>query len=194
MRRNQKRVRLGMRHGLASHRRRWIELNCCFCRVVRRADPLLYSVLARICGCEAAPAPARVVPAAGLEARRDPATEELLAARVAVVRAPARAGFRLNDLVFPRRAACERFRADGKGQADQGDAPVEAHLRDLEQGGFRASLYQALRVRASMRLRRSCRVRLITPPVTSRSMSTGGGLTWRRGARKRSAYQPPPLP
>lgn len=99
----------------------------------------------RICGCEAAPPPARVVPPTGLEVRRDPATEELLAARVAMARAPARAGFRLNDLVFPRRAACERLHADGPEETDQGDAPAEAHLRDLEQRGFRASLYQALR-------------------------------------------------
>jgi hypothetical protein len=35
-------VRLGPRHGLASHRRRWIELNCRLDRAVRRADPLLY--------------------------------------------------------------------------------------------------------------------------------------------------------
>jgi hypothetical protein len=98
----------------------------------------------QICGCAEAPPHARIVPAPAFGMERDGALEETLAARLTVARAGTHDGFRLNDLVFPRKAAYER-RAEGSEDEDQDDAAVEARLRDLERQGFRGTLYKALR-------------------------------------------------
>ncbi|HET6948420.1 MAG TPA: hypothetical protein VFJ45_11475, partial [bacterium] len=51
-------------------------------------------------------------------------------------------GFRLNDLVFPRKAAYER---QTPFEEDEPDNAVEARLRELERQGFRGTLYKTLR-------------------------------------------------
>lgn len=99
----------------------------------------------QICGCAAAPPHARIVPASACSVERDAALEEMLGARLAVARHGAHEGLRLNDLVFPRKAAYQRRHADGAEDEDPDDAAVEARLRDLEREGFRGTLYKALR-------------------------------------------------
>src|SRR3972149_8869451 len=51
-------------------------------------------------------------------------------------------GFRLNDLVFPRKAAFERQVTD---EEEESDNAVEVRLRSLERQGFRGTLYKPLR-------------------------------------------------
>ncbi|MDQ7820878.1 MAG: hypothetical protein QN173_07465 [Armatimonadota bacterium] len=92
-----------------------------------------------ICGCEAAPPLERVVAPGSVALQPDPALESALTARVRA--APAPAGLRLTDLVFPRRSAYARL------SPAEGDAidDAEARLQDMARRGFRDALYDTLR-------------------------------------------------
>ena len=52
-------------------------------------------------------------------------------------------GLRLNDLVFPRKAALRRAKTTEEDGEDEGDA--ESYLTDIQRQGFRYALYNALR-------------------------------------------------
>ncbi len=94
-----------------------------------------------ICRCDLATPPARVVPPDAYAIDPDSTTEETLTAQFPGA-SNGRQGFRLNDLVFPRKAAYERQAADEEEDADE---TLESRLRDLERQGFRGTLYKALR-------------------------------------------------
>jgi hypothetical protein len=103
-----------------------------------------------ICGCDRAPASGHVVPR---EAARLAENAELAASLAERLREPfpARPGFGLNDLVFPRKAAFEKRPAAAEGadreseDESRQDSTVETRLRSLERQGFGGALYQALR-------------------------------------------------
>lgn len=97
-----------------------------------------------ICGCETAEPLSRVVPPGMFTLRLDPTLESTLSAQLHTPAQDTPAGFRLNDLVFPRKAAYERLQRSEDEEEDVDDA-VEARLRDLERRGFSGSLYKALR-------------------------------------------------
>ena len=93
------------------------------------------------CHCDVAPPLARVVPQDAYHIERDPALEAAFTARLSG-RIERPRGFRLNDLVFPRKSAYERRTPE---EDDESDHQVEARLRDMERQGFRGTLYNALR-------------------------------------------------
>lgn len=96
-----------------------------------------------ICGCDTASPMTRVVAPGGCRIARDDAVEAKFLEQLSA--SPDRpAGFRLNDLVFPRRAAFER-RAASEDEEEEPNSAVEVRLRDLERQGFRGTLYKALR-------------------------------------------------
>lgn len=95
-----------------------------------------------ICGCESAePSPVRVVQDGTFRLESDQALEAAIAGQLATTSERPQ-GFRINDLVFPRKAAYERLRPEDEDEADEG---LETRLKDLERRGFRGQLYQALR-------------------------------------------------
>jgi len=96
---------------------------------------------AEICHCDVAPPLARVVPPDGYRIDRDAALEGTLLRQLAGSD-PQPRGFRLNDLVFPRKSLYER---QTPPEEEESDSAVEARLRDLERAGFRGTLYKALR-------------------------------------------------
>jgi hypothetical protein len=99
-----------------------------------------------LCGCaDAAPA-ARIVPAAAVRLAENPDLARELGAQLARGGRPP-VGFRLNDLVFPRKAAYEHRPADpGEDEEDEAqDAGIEARLADLQRQGFWGALNEALR-------------------------------------------------
>jgi len=96
---------------------------------------------AAICHCDLAPPPARVVPPDGYRIDRDAMLEGTLLRQLSAP-APHPRGYRLNDLVFPRKSAYER---QTPPEEEEPDNVVEARLRDLERAGFRGTLYKALR-------------------------------------------------
>jgi hypothetical protein len=96
---------------------------------------------AEICHCDTAPVVPRVVPPDGSRIERDTAVEAKFLEQLS----PSYdrpAGFRLNDLVFPRKAAFERQVTD---EDEEPNSAVEVRLRELERQGFRGTLYKALR-------------------------------------------------
>jgi hypothetical protein len=95
-----------------------------------------------ICGCEKATPLQRVVLASGVRMRDNPEFGSSLAAELAENPEPPR-GFRLNDLVFPRKAAFERLPT--KDADDHDDSTLEMTLMRLEREGFKGALQQALR-------------------------------------------------
>lgn len=96
-----------------------------------------------ICGCDLASPLARVVPPDGYRIDRDPNREAMFTSQLSGQSEPSPRGFRLNDLVFPRKAAYER--QTPQEEDEEPDNAVEARLRDLERAGFRGTLYKALR-------------------------------------------------
>jgi len=94
-----------------------------------------------ICRCDTAPAMTRLVPADGCRIERDDAVEAKFLEQLS---APddRPAGFRLNDLVFPRKAAFERQVPD---EDEEPSSAIELRLRDLERQGFQGTLKRALR-------------------------------------------------
>ncbi len=96
---------------------------------------------AGICGCEHAVPSAGVVPAGTATVAPAPELEAALASALPGSAGPPR-GFRLNDLVFPRKAAFQRQRVATEEDEDEA---VESKLRDLERRGFRGALDKALR-------------------------------------------------
>ena len=96
---------------------------------------------AEICHCETAPVLTRVVPQDGYRIERDDAVETKFLAQLSSADSRP-AGFRLNDLVFPRKAAFERQVTDDEEESPDG---IEVRLRDLERQGFRGTLDKALR-------------------------------------------------
>ncbi len=104
----------------------WFERNC---------DYLQF------CGCAEAEVGTQMIPGTAFQIERDSALETALAGRMHG--APDRpAGFRLNDLVFPRKAAYEHQQTD---EEESKDETLETRLRDIEREGFRGELYKALR-------------------------------------------------
>lgn len=104
----------------------WFERNC---------DYLQF------CGCADAELGTRMIPATVFQIERDTAVETALAGRMN--NTPGRpGGFRLNDLVFPRKAAYEHQQTD---EEEVKDETFETRLRDIEREGFRGQLYKAVR-------------------------------------------------
>lgn len=95
-----------------------------------------------ICGCEHAEPADRMIPLTAFQAERDQKLEAALSDQLTASVSEKPRGFRLNDLVFPRKAAYERLEPEEEEEIDQA---VEARLRDLERQGFRGTLYKALR-------------------------------------------------
>ncbi len=94
-----------------------------------------------MCGCEHALALTRVVPTGSATVERYAQLESELTSKLLASAAIPR-GFRLNDLVFPRKTAYRRQRLDDEEDTDE---TLEGRLRDLERKGFRGALYKALR-------------------------------------------------
>jgi hypothetical protein len=94
-----------------------------------------------ICHCDTAPTITRVVPPDGCHIERDDAVETKFLEQLSTS-ADRPSGFRLNDLVFPRKAAFERQTPD---EEDEPTNAIELRLRDLERQGFRGTLQRALR-------------------------------------------------
>ncbi len=100
-----------------------------------------------ICGCAEAPPMERAVPVEQLSLAENP---DLAAALLGRLREggpdASREGFRLNDLVFPRKTFLERRRAaeaaETGGEAEE--APVEQRLASLEKEGFKGELERAI--------------------------------------------------
>ncbi|HXF83457.1 MAG TPA: hypothetical protein VNN19_11975 [bacterium] len=116
------------------------------------------------CGCDQAPAAGRVVPDGACILERDPALETTLGAALASPVARPR-GFRLNDLVFPRRSAFER---QTPPEDEEAEPSLETRLRELERRAFRETLQDTVRygIRGAYR----------TIPVTLRTLSDRVGL------------------
>src|SRR5438876_11434869 len=95
-----------------------------------------------VCGCAAAEPLGRVVPAAAVQIAENP---ELVAAMTALLTDAPRPGpqFRLNDLVFPRRAAIER-QAVAEAKPEEEDADLDTALAGMERLGFGDALKDAL--------------------------------------------------
>ena len=95
-----------------------------------------------VCGCAAAEPLGRVVPAAAVQIAENP---ELVAAMTALLTDAPRPGpqFRLNDLVFPRRAAIER-QAVAEAKPEEEEADLDTALAGMERLGFGDALKDAL--------------------------------------------------
>lgn len=95
----------------------------------------------QICRCEDAEQGTRMVPGTEFLIERDITLEKTLSEQLNIE--PYRpADFRLNDLVFPRKAAYEHRQTD---EEEEKEEAFETRLRDLEREGFRGQLYKALR-------------------------------------------------
>ncbi|HYL20253.1 MAG TPA: hypothetical protein VEU74_00730 [Gemmatimonadales bacterium] len=98
-----------------------------------------------ICGCQALAPAERVVPAQAVALEENEALARAIGAQVAKG-PPATVGFRLNDLVFPRKAAFEHRAPEPAEDADEvTDAAIEERLADFERKGFWGALNEALR-------------------------------------------------
>ncbi len=96
---------------------------------------------ADLCGCATALPATRVVPVASVTVEHHPQLQsELISKLPAAAGSPG--GFRLNDLVFPRKTA---FARQDVAADEDDDETLEARLRDLERKGFRGALDKALR-------------------------------------------------
>jgi hypothetical protein len=93
------------------------------------------------CGCEHAPAGARVVPPSSVNVRENPQLAAFIRHQLLLPQEP-HDGFTLNDLVFPRKAALERSHT---GDAEEHEESVELRLASLEREGLKGALYQAMR-------------------------------------------------
>src|SRR2546427_2318583 len=95
-----------------------------------------------VCGCAAAEPLGRVVPAAAVQIAENP---ELVTAMTALLTDAPRPGpqFRLNDLVFPRRAAIER-QAVAEAKPEEEEADLDTALAGMERLGFGDALKDAL--------------------------------------------------
>ena len=96
-----------------------------------------------ICGCEAAEPLTRVVQPGMFTLEPDPELESVFSKQPNAAAPDKPTAFRLNDLVFPRKAAYERLQVP-EDEEDEVDDAVEGRLRDLERRGLRGSLYKAL--------------------------------------------------
>jgi len=94
-----------------------------------------------VCHCDLATPLAHVVAQDAYRTERDTKLEATLTSQLSTPGERPR-GFRLNDLVFPRKAAYEHQPVDEESEPDMA---VETRLRDLERQGFRGTLYKALR-------------------------------------------------
>ncbi len=94
-----------------------------------------------ICGCDGAPAMARMVSDATVRLRQNPGLVEALRTRIDAVESQddTRRTF-LNDLVFPRKAA---YRLTASGEAAD-DEDTETRMADLERRGFEDTLKDAI--------------------------------------------------
>ncbi len=97
-----------------------------------------------LCGCQDAPPGKRVVAAEAVRLEENEALARSLGAQVARGPQPA-VGVRMNDLVFPRKAAFERQAAAGGEEEEATDAAIEQRLADFERQGFWGALNEALR-------------------------------------------------
>src|SRR3989454_5663391 len=95
-----------------------------------------------VCGCAAAEPLGRVVPAAAVQIAENP---ELVTAMTALLTDAPRPGpqFRLNDLVFPRRAAIDR-QAVAEAKPEEEEADLDTALAGMERLGFGDALKDAL--------------------------------------------------
>src|SRR2546428_362230 len=95
-----------------------------------------------VCGCAAAEPLGRVVPAAAVQIAENP---ELVTAMTALLTDAPRPGpqFRLNDLVFPRRAAIER-QAVAEAKPEEEEADLDTALAGMERLRFAEALKDAL--------------------------------------------------
>src|SRR3989442_3932702 len=97
-----------------------------------------------VCGCATADPLGRVVPSAAVQIAQNP---ELVTAMTALLTDPPpskpRPQFRLNDLVFPRRAAIER-QAVAEAQPEEDDADLDTALAGMERLSFVDALKDAL--------------------------------------------------
>jgi hypothetical protein len=105
----------------------WFEMNCDY-----RA----------VCGCATAEPLSRVVPGAAVQISEN---TELVATMTTLLTDAPKPGpqFRLNDLVFPRRAAIERQTA-AKPEPEEADPDLDSALAGMERLGFGDALKDAL--------------------------------------------------
>ncbi len=98
-----------------------------------------------ICGCQDVAPAGRVVPAQAVRLEENEELARALGAQVAKGPRPT-VGFRLNDLVFPRKAAFEhRAPEPAEGEDEVTDTAIEERLADFERKGFWGALNEALR-------------------------------------------------
>jgi hypothetical protein len=105
----------------------WFDMNCDF---------------KAVCGCATATPLTRVVPATAVRVAEN---NELVDAMTALLTDAPKPGpqFRLNDLVFPRRAAIER-QAVAEAKAEEEDQDLDTALAGMERLGFGDALKDAL--------------------------------------------------
>ncbi len=96
----------------------------------------------KVCDCGKAQAWGPVVARAGVALTENHSLVESVGSRLQGGSAPPR-GFRLNDLVFPRKAALERKPADVEEESPETD--IERRLADLDRQGFYGALTEAIR-------------------------------------------------
>ena len=96
----------------------------------------------KMCGCAEALDSGRVVPAQAVTVSENRALVDSIASQLRGGPPPSDQ-FRLNDLVFPRKAALERKVIDEDDESSETD--VEARLADLDKQGFYGALNEALR-------------------------------------------------
>jgi hypothetical protein len=94
------------------------------------------------CGCESLHAAGRIVPLESMRVSENTRIADVIRERFDY-RPEIPSGFRLNDLVFPRKAALEYAPTDDDTEDE--DTNVEANLASMESQGLRGALYQAMR-------------------------------------------------
>ena len=126
-RRDQFRAALAKNDPSGLPRCEWFEMNCDF---------------KAVCGCATATPFTRVVPATAVRIAEN---GELVDAMTALLTDAPKPGpqFRLNDLVFPRRAAIER-QAVAEAKAEEEDQNLDTALAGMERLGFGDALKDAL--------------------------------------------------
>ena len=128
-RRDQFRVALAKNDPSGLPRCEWFDLNCDF---------------KAVCGCGTATPLTRVVPATAIQLAEN---GELVGAMTALLTDAPKPGpqFRLNDLVFPRRAAIERQAvAEAKAEEEDQGGDLDSALAGMERLGFGDALKDAL--------------------------------------------------
>lgn len=99
----------------------------------------------KCCGCEGATLLGRVVPLENVKVSENPGFTDVLLERLR--QRPqleiSAEGFRLNDLVFPRKAAFEHAPADEEHEC--ADTNVETSLASVESQGLKGALFAAMR-------------------------------------------------